>query len=86
MRIYSTQPGQLGGIDSVILAPAPLSSFHPLRIGNQHFMSKSGDHFPYPRRMRSHFDNHTRNRQALKELSNFLPPRPKLALGKCLPA
>ena len=37
-------------------------------------------------RMRSHFDNHTRHRQALEELFNFLPPRPKLALAKRLPA
>ena len=55
-------------------------------LADQHFMSKAGDHFPYPRRMSSHFDNHTRNRQALKELANFLPPRTKLALAQGLAA
>ena len=78
----STRPNRasLRCVDPVILAPATLRAFHHPRIRHQHLMSQAGDHFLYPRRMGSHFNNHARNRQALKELRYLLPPRRKLAL------
>src|ERR1019366_4382754 len=47
-RIYPPQPGQLLGIDPVVLAPATFRSIHQPRGGYQNLMSETGDDFPHP--------------------------------------
>src|ERR1700736_1928837 len=85
LRIHSPQSRQLVGIDTIIL---PLATFRPIhhpRIGHQHFVSATADHFLHPRGVCSHLENHSSCIQCLEEFGKVLLLRTQLSLRQRLP-
>src|SRR5262249_10502295 len=60
--IHPPQPGQLLGIDPIILALSPFRPLHQPRVGHHHLVSLPREDFLHPGRVRPHFHHHPRRR------------------------